>query len=449
LAVPGAVIAGKYRLEGPIGAGGMGSVWAAVHVGLGQRIAIKLVSPDLVRSADALRRFDVEAKAAVQMRSRHIPQVYDNGILADGTPYIAMELLHGEPLMKRVERLGPIPLAEAVSILTQCCRALTRAHALGIVHRDIKPDNIYLAQSDDDDGYVVKVLDFGVAKMPVTVQDAGAQTRTGALVGTPAFMSPEQARGLTSIDARSDLYSLGLVAYQMLTGRQCFTAQSLGDMLLQICVQPLPSLLAGAPLLPPAMEAWFHKGCGRAPEDRFATAAAMSEALLAASGLSASELAVGAKGSGSSIPAVAASLGTVAAAAPSLPQIASTTGASMLSGTHGLPSRRLGAFVAAAFGVLTLGIAITVVALFARSRGPEPPSLGASSTTLATIPPEPAPPAVVDVRPSPAASTALDAGPPAKPKGSATPRPAGQHPTPVPPAKRAPRPAPNDNAVGY
>ncbi len=287
LAFPGAVLVGKFRLGEVIGYGGMGSVWSATHLGLGQEIAIKLVSAEFVKSADALRRFDTEAKAAAKIRSRHVPQVFDNGILDDGTPYLAMELLQGDTLFKRVHVSGPIPLPEAVWILDQCCRALGRAHSLGIVHRDIKPDNIYLATSQDDDGYVVKVLDFGIAKVQTLAENEHLSTRTGQLLGTPMYMSPEQARGLRTIDHRTDLYSLGLVAHVMLTGNLAFSSESLGDLLVQICTQPLPSLRAQAPYLPPAMEEWFQKACARDPDQRFPSAQAFIEALRLAAGVTA------------------------------------------------------------------------------------------------------------------------------------------------------------------
>src|SRR4029077_1478947 len=141
LAFPGAILAGRYRLEEVVGHGGMGSVWRATHTGLGEQVAVKLVSSAFARSSEALRRFDTEAKSAAKLRSRHVPQVFDNGVLEDGTPYLVMELLHGESLAGRINRLGPIPLPETVGIVEQCCRALARAHSLGIVHRDIKPEN--------------------------------------------------------------------------------------------------------------------------------------------------------------------------------------------------------------------------------------------------------------------------------------------------------------------
>jgi serine/threonine-protein kinase len=287
LVVPGAIVAAKYRLDALIGEGGMGSVWAATHLGLNRAVAIKFISREFVKSPEALRRFDAEAKAAAQIRSRHVVQVFDSGALEEGTPYIAMELLHGETLQGRLRRGAPVPLAEAIDILSQCCKALGRAHAAGIIHRDIKPDNIFLAQSNDDDSALVKVLDFGVAKMGGGANDQGSQgaTRTGAVLGTPLFMSPEQARGLRSIDQRTDLYSLGLVAYTILTGNLAFTGESFGDLLLQICTAPLPSINASAPWLPPEVDAWFQKACAREPSDRFGSAQEFADALRTAAGV--------------------------------------------------------------------------------------------------------------------------------------------------------------------
>jgi serine/threonine-protein kinase len=360
LALPGAIVAGKFRLESVIGVGGMGSVWCATHVGLAQQVAIKLVSANFARSSDALRRFDREAKAAAKIRSRHVPQVFDNGVLDDGTPYLAMELLHGESLFKRIHRQGPIPLPEAVSILEQCGRALARAHSLGIVHRDIKPDNIYLAQSVDDEGYVVKILDFGIAKFTLLGEAEHSSTRTGALIGTPQYMSPEQARGLKTIDARTDIYSLGLVAYTMLTGNLAFSGESLGDLLVQICTQPLPPLRGAAPWLPPAMEDWYRRACAREPDQRYPSAQAFVDAL------------------------------RVAAGAPSSPGLftsppvtgtpVSTTGAASSVTAAAVPHRTPWALVVVA-GVL--GLALAIGGVFFALQGRRAPTGAASSAPTA------------------------------------------------------------------
>ena len=288
LAVAGAVVGGKYRLDAIIGYGGMGQVWAATHLGVGREVAIKVIASSYSKSVDVRRRFDTEAKAVASLKSRHVVQVYDNGELEDGTPFIAMELLRGESLHSRVHRTGPIALPETAKILMQVCRALSKSHALGIVHRDIKPENIFLAQSEDDNEYVVKVLDFGIAKL--SAEGHTSSTQTGTLLGTPLYMSPEQARGLKSIDHRTDIYSLGLVAYTMLTGNLAFTSESFGDLLLQICTQPLPVPTANASWLPPAIDPWFDKACAREPQHRFATALELAEGLAIVAGASTSQL---------------------------------------------------------------------------------------------------------------------------------------------------------------
>jgi serine/threonine-protein kinase len=319
LACAGYVVAGKYRLDEVIGSGGMGSVWSATHVALGHRLAMKLISREFVKSTEALRRFDAEAKAAARLQSRHVVQVFDTGTLQDGTPYIAMELLAGQNLHQRVHHHGPLSVADAVSVVTQCGRALARAHSMSIVHRDIKPDNIFLAQMPDEDGIVVKILDFGVAKILHEDGSPGNQgsTRTGVLLGTPLYMSPEQARGLKSIDHRTDLYSMGLVTYTMLTGNLAFSGESFGDLLLKICTEPLPSLSASAPWLPTAFEMWFQRACARDPAARFQTAEDFADAFRAAAG-AATEAALPSPAMSGPMPGDPSSL-SVAPAAPAAP----------------------------------------------------------------------------------------------------------------------------------
>jgi serine/threonine protein kinase len=287
--LPGTVIAGKYRIDGLIGRGGMGSVWSAVHLGLGQRVAVKLISKRYATSREARQRFDIEAKAVAQLRSRFVVQVYDNGETAEGTPYIVMELLEGESLDHRIQSRGPVPLDQAVRIIGQVARALTRAHSLGIVHRDLKPENIFLTHTQDDDGEIAKVLDFGIAKMK-TSETSDSATRTGAVLGTPLFMSPEQARGLKSVDHRTDVYSLGMVTYQMLTAQSAFSGESFGDILVAICTQPLPTIHLVATWLPPSLDGWLKRACAREPNDRYKSIEELIEGLYAAAGISRSNV---------------------------------------------------------------------------------------------------------------------------------------------------------------
>ena len=280
---PSAVIAGKYRLESKIGEGGMGSVWRATHLRLDKPVAVKIVSPSHAASLDARWRFQSEARAAAKLQSKNVVHIEDIGELEDGTPFLVMELLSGLSLEQRIARDGPLLLPEAQRVIGQVCRVLSRAHAEGIVHRDIKPENLFLATLKDEDNPVVKVLDFGVAK---SASADTSTTQSGALIGTPMYASPEQARARKDIDGRSDLYSLGLVTYVMLTGRDPFQADSLADLIIQICTGPLPRLCGAAPHpLPIALEEWFGRACARDPGARFPTADAFAEAFAQAAGL--------------------------------------------------------------------------------------------------------------------------------------------------------------------
>jgi serine/threonine protein kinase len=279
----GEVIADKYRLERELGRGAMGTVWAAVHVTLGQRVAIKLISAEQAGSNDARIRFGLEAKAAARLKSRHVVQVYDSGHAADGTPYIVMEYLEGQTLEERLAEQRDVGLEEAVRITTHVGRALARAHAQGIVHRDLKSGNIFIAKSEDDEqGWVAKVLDFGVAKL--TDPHAPSTTKTGAIVGTPLFMSPEQIRGASHVDHRADLYSLGIVFYNMVTGSHAFDGPSYSDVLVAICTQELPPIRKAAPWLSRELAAWFEKACARERDHRFQSADELVDALLVAAG---------------------------------------------------------------------------------------------------------------------------------------------------------------------
>jgi serine/threonine protein kinase len=354
----GLVVGGKFRLDAMIGRGGMGSVWSATHVTLGHRVAVKLVAREFVRSAEALRRFDAEAKAAARLASRHVVQVFDNGTLDDGTPYIAMEMLSGENLEQRISRQGSMPLNEVVEILSQCCKGLARAHAAGIVHRDIKPDNIFLARSPDEDREVVKILDFGVAKITQTEEGSTSQTGTGAVLGTPLYMSPEQARGSRDVDHRTDLWSLAMVTYFALTGLLAIGGETFGDVLLKICVEPLPSLRAGAPLLPLSVDRWFQQACAREPAERFQSAQEFIDSLRAAAGDAAPPPRV-------TPPQVIMQQPTMRSAAPaaSTPQF-SQSNASVAITAAGLPPKHRGVAIAGAGIVLLLGLgAAALVAL--------------------------------------------------------------------------------------
>ena len=211
------VVAGKFRLVRMIGRGGMGSVWQAQHLALDIPCAVKFIEGDFANVPEMQARFQREAKAAAALRSPHVVQILDHDIW-QGMPYIAMELLDGEELSKRIASAGSISLAELNTIMGQVCRALGKAHQQGIVHRDLKPDNLFLVR--DDDREIVKILDFGIAKSKNPNLDIGGNTKTGAMLGTPYYMSPEQAQGNKSIDGRADLWALGVIGFECLTGQR-------------------------------------------------------------------------------------------------------------------------------------------------------------------------------------------------------------------------------------
>lgn len=405
LARAGLVVGGKFRLDMCIGQGGMGSVWSATHLGLGNQIAIKLVSREFVRSPEALRRFDAEAKAAARLQSRHVVQVYDNGTLEDGTPYIAMELLSGESLQQRIDRAGPLPIQEAVEILAQCCKALGRAHAVGIIHRDIKPDNIFLSTSPDDDSYVVKVLDFGVAKITMAGAADPSATRTGAVLGTPLYMSPEQARGLKNIDHRTDLYSLGIVAYTMITGRIAFYGESFGDILLKICTEPIPTLRITANI-PPSLDAWMQHVCARDVAQRCASAQEFIDTLRAAVGprvQSSAGISGPQSAHAATVPAADSDAPWRLPPAP-VAQSAPETSVAMSAGVSRARGRRTGIPLAVGAG-LVLALGITLLALSMRRA---PPGFTDSSHVGAAAG-GPTAPKAVESTPAPSAAVASSA----------------------------------------
>jgi serine/threonine protein kinase len=281
------LVGGKYQLVKLIGRGGMGSVWEARHASLGTPSAIKFIEAEYANSAEARSRFDKEAKAAATIQSKHAIQIYDHGVTDDGKPYIVMELLTGEPLDKRIERLGQLTLQDTAKILQQVSRGLSRAHERGIIHRDLKPENIFIVRNTDDDEEVAKVLDFGIAKIQNSPHSPGvtSSTKTGAVLGTPFYMSPEQARGLRNVDHRTDVWSLGVIAFKCVTGRLPFDGESVGDLLVKICTAPIPIPSHSVPGLPQAFDTWFMRALEREPERRFSNVTELAEHLAFAAGI--------------------------------------------------------------------------------------------------------------------------------------------------------------------
>ncbi len=269
----GIVIAGRYKLVEPLGKGGMGSVWCAEHLGLRSQVAVKLLDPTIAGSEEMRLRFMQEAQAAAALRGAHVVQIFDFGMEND-VPYIVMELLRGESLGQRLSRQRRLASVDVVRIVSHVARAVGRAHESNIVHRDLKPDNIFIVQEDEE---IAKVLDFGIAKVTGDPL-ASSSTRTGAMLGTPYYMSPEQAQGDRTVDYRSDLWAIAVLAYECMTGSRPFESDALGALVVKICTEPfaLPSSIARVPA---GFDEWCAVGLAKDPEQRFQSARHLAASL--------------------------------------------------------------------------------------------------------------------------------------------------------------------------
>lgn len=318
----GDVFAGDFRIEAPLAMGGMGAVYVAEQLSTGRKRALKLMHPSLVENPRTRERFEQEARIGSRIASDHVVEVVAAGIdAASGSPWLAMELLDGETLTARVERAGPLPPAETLEVFRQLCHALGAAHSAGLVHRDIKPDNLYLAVPRREGvPFTLKILDFGIAKLNEDVRSTGGAT--GA-VGSPMWMAPEQTSS-TGVTSSTDVWALGLVAYFCLTGRSYWRAATTEDgtlqgLLKEICIDPIDPPSSRAPYLPPGFDAWFSRCVARDPSRRFADA---SQALAALhpvlAGAAASVAPGGPAAPAHSYPALSATSPTAVSAAASV-----------------------------------------------------------------------------------------------------------------------------------
>jgi eukaryotic-like serine/threonine-protein kinase len=270
---PGDVLAGKYRVESVLGSGGMGVVLLVEHIELGQRMAVKLMTPGVIPDTQAVARFLREARSAAALHSEHVVRIFDVGTLESGAPYMVMELLRGEDLSQLLLHKGRLEIRDAVDYVLQACHAIAEAHAMGIVHRDLKPSNLFLTRRSDGTA-LVKVLDFGISKA-MDSDSAGASsanlTATSAVMGSPLYMSPEQVRNAKQVDARADIWSLGVILHELLTGAHAFHADTLPGICAAIIADepaPLRSLRADAPV---GLEAVITKCLEKSARSRFQT----------------------------------------------------------------------------------------------------------------------------------------------------------------------------------
>ena len=273
----GLVLQDTYRIEHLLGEGGMGAVYQAAHLRVNRRFAVKMLSPSVARNPDALARFKREALVTSSLDHPHILEVMDFNTTPEGVPYIIMELLSGEDLAKRLERVRRLELDQAVSICVQATSALAAAHEHGIIHRDLKPSNIFLCKHADSENYA-KVVDFGISK--VLGSNSGL-TRTRSVMGTPCYMSPEQAESRSAeVDARSDVYAMGTILYEMLGGLPPFIADTIPSLLYKVVHEEPVPLSNHRPDLPGAMVAVVEKALCKEPGDRFNSMEALKQALL-------------------------------------------------------------------------------------------------------------------------------------------------------------------------
>jgi serine/threonine-protein kinase len=392
---PGTLIGNNVRLKRLLGQGGMGSVWVAEHEGLQTEVAVKFISAEIVEKPEAVARFKREATAAAQLRSPHVVQVFDHGVTPQGD------------VGKRVGRFGRLPVLEVNTIVTQACKALGKAHARGIVHRDIKPDNIYLVDSEGE--IFVKLLDFGIAKR--AEDSALNMTNTGTMVGTPYFMSPEQVMSAKDADFRSDLWSLAVVAYNALSGRVPFFAETLGALCIAIHSGKHEPVTLGRPELPKALDAWFQRALARDPAARFASAKEMAVEFARAADLA---IAPTASMSGSKAAPLAAGLtaaintpgfGTTPSPMPT-PAAPNTLLGATVTHAGTAKSHKLVAFISLVGVMVVLVVALGAFLMRARAG---PGAAAGSSIASAPVSGETAPPPRAEAAPPTTAPTASPA----------------------------------------
>jgi len=405
---------GRYRVEEVLGEGGMGVVCAATHVALNQRVAVKFLLPEALEHPQAVARFEREARASASLTSEHVVRVTDVGRLESGAPYFVMEFLEGEDLAQRLRRQGPLDVRTALSFLAQACEGLIEAHAKGLVHRDIKPSNLFLAKRASG-RVVLKVIDFGIAKAELTQESGGHDlTRTSEIMGSPQYMSPEQLRDTKSVDARTDIWSLGAAFYECLTGRPPFTGESVTELVVRIATEDPPSPAQARPDLPPEVVAILQRCLTKKLAERYGSAAEILEAVESLRS-STSFRVGGLDGAMGSAPPLAfdETSGPISSTQNAMPRVLEQVDAA----ARGKSGSRVAPFALGAFGVL----AVAGVALFSRTSGEVRVNAGDASVSAPAVTARASAPAVVADAPAASgeASTepkplAADSAPPAK-----------------------------------
>jgi eukaryotic-like serine/threonine-protein kinase len=422
----GEVIDDKYRVDRVIGAGGMGVVVQATHLQLEQRVAIKLLLPQMAVTAEVIARFAREAKAAAKVQGEHVARVMDVGELDNGTPFMVMEYLEGADLAHVVESRGALPVQEAVGYVLQATEAIAAAHALGIVHRDLKPANLFLARKPDGSS-VLKVLDFGISKALTGAPGSGSDmslTKTSAVMGSPLYMSPEQMRSARGVDGRADVWALGVILYELITGHVPFEAGSITELCALILTEPPRPIASLQPDVPPGLVAAIERCLSKDPNQRFPNVAEFASCIApfgAPDALTSTQTITRVlRAAGVNIQASDPQQSQVLAGAP---PGGSTAVAWSPTGSERKPGRAAGVWVAAIAGACVIGAAILVLMLRGRTETP-PTGLAASMGAVPASVPAPAS-GVIVVEPSgsgapsaPQPSALVAASPPVSPSGA-------------------------------
>ncbi len=409
------MLAGKYRVDRVLGAGAMGVVVQAQHLSLDSRVAIKLLLPSMLANEDAVARFAREARAVARLTNEHVARVFDVGTLDTGAPFMVMEFLEGADMHKWLQNQPPLSVELAVDLLLQVCEAVRDAHERGIVHRDLKPANLFCVRRSEGRPFV-KVLDFGISKLVSTGDEdsAVAMTRTGAIMGTPLYMAPEQMNSSRDVDARADIWALGCIFYELLARRVPFLGSSLPEVCLKVISEPVPSLRQARPDIPDAIEATILKCLEKDRNRRFGTVADLQAAI--------GPFAQGPASGWNPLAYAPRASGTMAA---DVPEIGSRLGASSgaerslgpVGNTRPSEPRRPGArALVVTGGIVVAGLAVTLaLALTRTTKSTSPSSESATaaasvSTTQAGPTFAPLPPLVA--APSPLPSTTGDGNAP-------------------------------------
>jgi serine/threonine-protein kinase len=401
---------GNYRVTAQLGEGGMGIVYLAEHPGIGRKAAIKVLHPRLAADPQVVSRFFQEARASNAIKHPNIVEAFDYGTRPDGAPYIIMEYLEGESLSARLERVGRLPLRTALDFAQQAAGALAAAHDKAIVHRDLKPDNLFITPDPRiPGGEQVKILDFGIAKLAASLEnEISHKTRTGALMGTPLYMSPEQCLGVKEVDHRTDIYSLGIILHEMLCGKPPFVSEGFGA-LVNMHINEAPVRASKIrPDVPAPVDRMILRMLAKKPEERFPTMLAVQQSLLPelarAPAPRPSELAT-ALPPGTSPRAILGA--TTLSAAASLP----------LGTEPGPMARRRGLRVGLAAAGVAAAVVVAVVALHAPKTA-APPSAAVAPTPAPAAPPAAAPAPPPSAPPAPAMPAMIEASLDSTPQGA-------------------------------